>query len=48
MLKINEEEKKARSLAYIDYAKQYSIDACVCQLEKVFEQAIADERKNEK
>ena len=44
----HEEEKKARSLAYIDYAKQYSIDACVCQLEKVFEQAIADERKNEK
>lgn len=39
------EEKEKRSLEYIEYAKQYSIDNCVRQLEAVFEQAI-EENKN--
>lgn len=39
------EEKEKRSLEYIEYARQYSIDNCVSQLEAVFEQAINENKK---
>lgn len=39
------EEKEKRSQEYIEYAKQYSIDNCVRQLEKVFELSIAEKKK---
>ncbi len=41
----HEEEKKKRSLEYIEYAKQYSIDNCVRQLEEVFQLAIEETKK---
>ncbi|MDE6241579.1 MAG: glycosyltransferase [Anaeroplasmataceae bacterium] len=39
------EEKEKRSLEYIEYAKQYSIDNCVKQLEDVFELAIKENKE---
>ncbi|MDE6408240.1 MAG: glycosyltransferase [Anaeroplasmataceae bacterium] len=38
-------EKEKRSLEYIEYAKQYSIDNCVKQLEDVFELAIKEKKE---
>ena len=38
------EEKEKRSQEYIEYAKQYSIDNCVKQLEDVFELAIKEKK----
>ena len=38
-------EKEKRSQEYIEYAKQYSIDNCVRQLEDVFQQAIDENKK---
>lgn len=40
------EEKEKRSQEYIEYARQYSIDNCVSQLEDIFQMAI--EEMNEK
>ena len=40
------EEKMKRSLEYIEYAKQYSIDNCVKQLEEVFLLAIKEKIKS--
>lgn len=34
------EEKEQRSKEYQEYAKQYSIDNCVSQLEEVFQLSI--------
>ncbi len=39
------EEKQKRSEEYIQYAKQYSIDHCVSQLEEVFEDVIEENKK---
>lgn len=39
-------EKESRSQEYIEYAKQYTIDNCVSQLEEVFKEAIK-EKKNQ-
>lgn len=39
------EEKEKRSLEYIEYAKQYSIDNCVKQLEDVFALAIEENKR---
>ncbi len=39
------EFKEKRSKEYIEYAKRYSIDGCVSELEKVFEQAILENKK---
>ena len=39
-------EKKQRSLEYIEYAKQYSIDNCVSQLEDVFTLAIEEMKQS--
>lgn len=39
-------EKEKRSQEYIEYAKQYSIDNCVRQLEDVFQLAIEEKKKN--
>lgn len=41
----NKEFKEKRSKEYIEYAKRYSIDGCVSELEKVFEQAILENKK---
>lgn len=38
-------EKDKRSQEYIEYAKQFSIDNCVRQLEDVFQQAIEEHKK---
>ena len=40
----HEQEKEKRSQEYIAYAKQYSIDHCVHQLEDVFKLAIAEQK----
>lgn len=40
----HEDIKKSDSLAYIEYAKQYAIDNCVLELEKVFETAIEENK----
>lgn len=38
----NPEEKARLSKVYIEYAKQYALDYCVSQLEKVFQKAIEE------